>query len=71
MLKIPSCNGVKRSIIVGGGGVYSYIRIHRLLKQWLSKEINCAEHEYMNIAPLPPPPPQLSTFLRPCQVAYV
>ena len=27
--------------------------------------MNCAEHEYMNISP---PPPQLSSFLRPCLV---
>ena len=47
----------------GGGGQYSYIRVHRPLKQLISKEVNNAEHEYMNIGP----PPQLSIFLRHCK----
>ncbi len=37
-----------------GGGAYSYIRVHRPYKQSISKEINNAKHEYMNM-PLPPP----------------
>ena len=43
------CRGGERSIIGGGG--YSNIRVHRLLKQSITKEINCAEHEYMNMGP--------------------
>ena len=49
---MPS-SGVASSIIGGGG--YSYIRVHRSEKQSISKEINNAEHEYMNM-----PLPQLS-----------
>jgi hypothetical protein len=45
-------SGIANSII--GGGEYSYIRVHRFKKQMISKEINDAEHEYMNIAPPPP-----------------
>ncbi len=37
----------------GGGGSYSYIRVNRPQKQSISKEINCAEHEYMNMSPPP------------------
>ena len=54
---MPS-SGVASSIIGGGGG-YSYIRVHRSEKQSISKEINNAEHEYMNM-----PLPQLSSLLR-------
>ena len=46
-------SGVANSII-GGGGTYSYIRVHRPWKQSISNEINCAEHEYMNMCPPPP-----------------
>jgi hypothetical protein len=45
----------------GGGGEYSYIRVHRPLKQSISKEINNAEHEDMNIRL-----PQLSSWRRHC-----
>jgi hypothetical protein len=56
---MPS-SGVASSIIGGwGGGAYSYIRVHRSEKQSISKEINNAEHEYMNM-----PLPQLSSLLR-------
>ncbi len=56
--------GVTRALIGGGGGgVYSYIRVlpdECLLKsvvfKLISKEISRAEHEYMNIHPLPPHP---------------
>ena len=37
---------------MGGGGAYSYIRIHRSSKQSISKENN-AKHEYMNMSPPP------------------
>ena len=49
--------------LIGGGGVYSYIRVMPdgfLLKsvvfKLISKEISRADHEYMNIHPPPPPP---------------
>ena len=41
------------------GEGYSNIRVHRLLKQSISKEINCAEHEYMNMGP-----PRLTSLSR-------
>ena len=37
----------------GGGLIFIYIRVHTPQKQSISKEINCAEHEYMNISPPP------------------
>ena len=47
--------------LIGGGGVYSYIRVMPdgfLLKsvvfKLISKEISRADHEYMNIHPPPP-----------------
>ena len=42
----------------GGGQLYSYIGVHRPSKQSISKEMNCAEHEYcmiMNMSPSPYP----------------
>ena len=51
--------------LIGGGGVYSYIRfmpdgflLKSVVFKLISKEIRRAEHEYMNIHP--PPPPQLT-----------
>ena len=51
-----SCRAVARTLIGGGGGIYSYIRI--LPDGFLLKSIvfMVCEHEYMNIHP----PPQLS-----------
>jgi hypothetical protein len=47
-------SGAASSIIGGGrGGEYSYICVHRPSKQSISKEVNNAEHEDMNIR-LPP-----------------
>ncbi len=50
--------------LLGGGGVYSYIRVLPdgfLLKsvvfKLISNEISGADHEYMSI---PPPPPELT-----------
>ena len=43
----------------------------------ISKEINRAQYEYMNMChpppphPLPPTPPQLSIFRRPCLSVHV
>jgi hypothetical protein len=37
--------------IIAGADIHAYIRVHRLQKQSISKEINWAEHEYMNICP--------------------
>ena len=61
-----SARGITRALI-GGGGVYSYIRVLPdgfLLKSvvfnFISKEIRPAKHEYMNIHP--PPPPLLSAY---------
>ena len=47
----PASSGVARSIIGGGGGAYSYIRV--LHFYFLSKSIvfKVCEHEYMNMAP--------------------
>ena len=43
---------VGRSIIRGGGGgSYLYNRVQTPEKQLISKEINCAKHEYMNMSP--------------------
>ena len=63
-----SFRAVARALI-GGGGVYSYIRVmpdEFLLKsvvfKLISKEISRAEHEYMNIHP-PPPINALATSL--------
>ena len=54
----PGGRAIARALI-GGGGVYSYIRVMPdkfLLKsvvfKLISKEISRAEHEYMNIHPL-------------------
>jgi hypothetical protein len=55
---MPS-SGVASSII-GGPHILIYIRVHRPEKQSISKEINNAEHEYMNMLPSP----QLSSLLR-------
>ncbi len=64
--------GRSRALIggLGGGGVYSYIRVTPdgfLLKsvvfKLISKEISRAEHEYMNIHPPPPPINALATAL--------
>ena len=52
--------------LIGGGGVYSYIRAmpdQFLLKSVvcffsISKKVSRAEHEYLNTPP--PPPPQLT-----------
>ena len=46
--------GVANSII-GGEGTHLYIRVHRPWKQSILNEINCAEHEYMNMCPPPLP----------------
>ena len=43
------CIGVERSIS-GGGAIFIY-SCSQTLKQSISKEINNAEHEYMNIVP--------------------
>ena len=43
---------VGRSIIGGGGGgSYSYIRFQMPEKQLISKEIDCAKPEYVNMSP--------------------
>ena len=34
---------------LSGGRAHSYIHVHRLQKQLISKEINNAEHKYMNM----------------------
>jgi hypothetical protein len=46
---------------LGGGGGYSYIRVlpdefllNFSIFKFISKEISRAEHEYVNIHPLPP-----------------
>ena len=49
-----------RSIIGGGGATFIYScsqtvkTIEFKIQITISKEINCAEHEYINIAPPPP-----------------
>ena len=47
------------SLIIGGG---ADIHIYWFTHHKISKEINCAEHEYMNISP-PPPIIELATAL--------
>ena len=49
---------VRKSMIGGGGGIYSYIRVHR---QSTSTEINCAEHEYLHKYSPPPPTTEFAT----------
>ena len=39
---------------LGEGHIFIYIHVHRLWKQFISKEINRAEQKYMNIYPLSP-----------------
>ena len=54
-------NGDVARTLIGGGGVYSYIRGYARLTSFeinfISKETSRAEPEYMNIHP---PPPQLA-----------
>ena len=58
-----SLSGVGRSIMGGrgGGGIFIY-SCSQTLKKSISKEVNNAEHEYMNIAP-PPPPNYQSSYV--------
>ena len=50
-----------RRKIDNGGETHSCIRVHRLKREWILKEINYAEYKYMNMCPTPkivdlPPP---------------
>ncbi len=47
-----SASGVERSIIGGGGGHVHIFVFTDLKNKTISKEINNAEHKYMNMAPL-------------------
>ena len=57
------CGPVSSSIIEGGGYIFLYL-CSQIIKQSISKETNCAEHDYMNM----PPPPiiELATGLMIC-----
>ena len=56
---LTTCQGPRK--IGNWEGPYSYIRVHKPWEQSISKEINEAESEHMNMGP-----PQLPMFRGPC-----
>ncbi len=64
MYFVNAGSGVGRSII-WGANIHIFV-FTDLKKQSISKEVNNAEHEYMNIAPPPPPPNYRSSYATEC-----
>ena len=62
---IESDRAIASSIIGGGGGadIHIFVFTNHKNNEMISKEINCAEPEYTNISPPPPPIIELATAL--------